>query len=151
MPTIMPKISPENVSVAAFNSHRWARVSLRGSLSIDTVRENPGLWARVQDTPATRLAKGDRIDLVSPDGLVLAEGFIVTRALAGDIWLSKPARLINLEADALYGNDRYEVVPIGTAFGIRDKRLDVRQSSTVYPTAAAAESALHRLMPRKVA
>jgi len=151
MKPIMQKIDPASVSIAAFNSHRWARVALRGSMTIDAVRENPSLWANVQSYPATRLAKGDRIDLVSADGLTIGLDFIVTRTLAGELWLSKPARLVQLEADALYENERYQVQPVGTSFGVYDKRAKHLHGDKTYPTAAAAESALHKLAPVKVA
>ena len=145
-----PKINPSDVSVAAFNSHRWARVSLREPLTIAAVRETPSVWTNVQSYPATRLARGDRIDLVSSDGLMLGEGFIVTRALGGELWLSKAARMVDLEADGLYENERFKVQPVGTKYCIHDKRLDHQHGNITYPTAAAAENALHRLAPVKV-
>jgi len=145
------KIDPNFLSVTAFDSHKAARLSLRGLLTFDTVRENPDLWSKVQGVPTKRLTKGDKLDMVSADGLLIAEGFVVTRAVGGALYLSKPLRIITLEADSLYANERYEVVPVGTAYGVKDKRHGRLAGDITYASPAAAEAAVHKLAPRSAA
>jgi hypothetical protein len=146
----MPKIRAEQAQPAQ-SAIRHTVVTLKPSDNIATfAAENVDAWALVQARGELRVKKGDRVTLVSNDGLTMHDSCVVTKAESGRVWLSKPLRVVTLEADGLYGNDRYQIIPIGTSFGIFDKRLDRQHGDKTYPSAAAAESALHRLSPVRV-
>ena len=132
--------------------HRFKHLSiaLRGTQEIATVLAQPDAWTDVQADRVRCLNKGDRVSLISPDGLVLADQAMVTKAEAGHLWFSKPLRLVNFEEVGLYEGDVHRVVSVGVGYSIQTLR-DGRTDDRVFATAKAAESEIHRRAPVSVA
>ena len=132
--------------------YRWKHLSvaLHGNQSISAVLEDPTCWSSVQADKVRCLNKGDKVSIISSDGLTLADQVVVVKALAGSVWLGKPLRLIQMESVGLFEGDAYRVVPAGTGFAIQGTR-DSRTDDRVFATAKAAESEIHRRAPVKAA
>ena len=73
-----------------------------------------------------------------------------TKAQAGQLWFSKPLRLVELEPVVLFENNLYQVVPTGVGYAIRTKR-DGRVDDRIFASPKAAESEVLRRQPTKVA
>ena len=153
MATLSQKINPAAVEVeAAGNRFRHLVVSLRDNQTIAAVREDPALWGAVQaGRDRTKHAhRGDHVTIVSSDGLSIAERCVVTRALGGSVWLSKPLRLVQLEVEPLYAAGNLEVVPSGAGYSLRRTRDNVVEGR-IFLSADAAKSEILRRQPSKVA
>ena len=74
---------------------------------------------------------------------------MVTRSLAGEIWLSKPSRLVTMEPEALFEDSLHTIIPVGAGFSIRHKRTEALEDR-VYQSVAAAKSELSRRAPVSV-
>ncbi len=96
-------------------------VTLRGTQTIAEVRESPELWTSIQADMAVKVARGDEVSLISPDGLEIADRCRVTRAQDGQVWLGKPLRMVSLEPVGLFNDGQSEVWPNGTGFSIRHR------------------------------
>ena len=77
-------------------------VSLMENQTIVGVREDPDCWTHVQSSRSLVLRPGDRVTIVSDDGLTIAESCAVVRTEGGRVWLSKPLRQIKLERVSLW-------------------------------------------------
>jgi hypothetical protein len=125
-------------------------VRLKGAQDIAVVRESPEMWSAIQGDRMLKLGRGDRVSLIAPDGLVIADQMAVTKALSGSVWLSKPLRMIQLEEVALFSDGKLEVVPAGVGFALQHVR-DGGTESRVYASAEAAKAEILRRQPQQVA
>ena len=145
------RIGPEQVVVESVGqTHRHLIVNLRNEMTINWLRETPEAWVGWQSSPSQALRRGDEVSAVSPDGLTRADRMTVLRAEAGKVWLGAPLRLVQFDEVALYENPTYEVVPIGTHYGIRTRR-DGHLDKNVYSTVDAAKNEILRRRPTKAA
>jgi hypothetical protein len=100
--TLATKISHVDLHEMVF---RHIVVTLTERDNLATFREDPSRWTSVQSAQHTRVKRGDRISLVSHDGLVIHDSYVVTKAEGGSVWLNdKPLRIISLEEDALFSD-----------------------------------------------
>ncbi len=126
-------------------------VRLRGDQKIADVLAEPSAWLQIQGDGMKRLAKGDVVSIVSPDGLVTADSAMCIKAEAGNVWFSKPLRMVNFETVALYSDGRHEVVPVGTHWAIKNIRDGSIDYTTMYPSPKAAEIEIERRKPTRAA
>ena len=102
MPKMTPKIRPEQ-AISAQHAIRDIVLTLKPGDNIATfAAENVDAWALIQARGELRVKKGDRVTLVSDDGLTLYDNCVVTKAESGRVWLSKPLRIVTLEGDVMY-------------------------------------------------
>ena len=66
--------------------YREAVVSLTEPQSIAGVREVQEVWRHIQGDRNSALRRGDRLSLIGPDGLHIADGCVVIRHDAGSVW-----------------------------------------------------------------
>ena len=125
-------------------------VSLTGEQSIVGVLQDPDVWQEIQSDRMLHLSRGDRVSVVSPDGLVLADSAVCVKAEGGRCWFSKPLRTIALQETALFSDDRFRVQPCGTGYVVEAVR-DGRREDRIYATAKAAESEILRRQPTRLA
>ena len=119
-------------------------VTLTERDNLATFREDPSRWSSVQSATHTRVKRGDRVTLVSHDGLTVHDSYIVSKAEGGHVWLNdKPLRIINLEEDALFSDGVNEVIPKGVGYSVRHVRSK-RDEGPVYTSAKAAEAEVLR-------
>ncbi len=132
--------------------YRWKHLSvaLHGNQTIAEVLETPDAWSAIQGDRVRHLNKGDRVSVISADGLVLADQAIVTKALAGSVWFSRPLRMVTLEEVALFSDAKHRIVPVGTGYSIQTLR-DGRTDDRIFGTPKAAEAEIHRREPVKLA
>ena len=151
---LRPQESKLNPSQAAVESagqfFKHVCVRLTGAQDIAVVREHPSCWSAIQTTRTLKMNRGDRVTLISADGLTIADQLPVVKSLSGSIWLGKPLRLIQLEEVALFSDGKLEVVPSGIGFAVQSVR-DGRMEDRVYASAEAAKSEILRRMPVQVA
>ena len=144
------QIHPERAQLAQ-HAFRHVVVNLREGDNIATfAQEHVDGWALVQGRSELRVKRGDAVTLVSDDGLTLYDQAMVLKAEGGNVWLSKPLRIVTLEGDVMYSAAGLEVVPRGVGFAIRHAR-DGRVEDRVFSSADAAKSELLRRQPRQVA
>ena len=141
--------SQSQVEAAGF---RWKHLSvaLHGDQTIAGVLETPDAWSALQTDRVRCLSKGDKVSVISADGLVLADQAIVTKALAGSVWFSKPLRMVSLEEVALFSDDKHRIIAVGTGYSIQTLR-DGRTDEKIFGTPKAAEAEIHRRAPVSVA
>ncbi len=113
---------------------------------MDALVGSPGAWKQVQTDRTVAVRRGDSVNVWSSDGLVFAEGLMVIRSLGGEIWLSKPIRLVTMEVEALYEDKTHTIIPRGAGFVIRHTRTEAVEDK-VYQSVAAAKSAISRRQP----
>ncbi len=132
--------------------YRWKHLSvaLHGDQTIAEVLETPDAWSALQTDRVRCLSKGDKVSIISADGLVLADQAIVTKALAGSVWFSKPLRMVSLEEVALFSDDKHRIIAVGTGYSIQTLR-DGRTDEKIFGTPKAAEAEIHRRAPVSVA
>jgi hypothetical protein len=132
--------------------YRWKHLSvaLNGNQTIAEVLETPDAWSALQTDRVRCLSKGDKVSIISADGLVLADQAIVTKALAGSVWFSKPLRMVSLEEVALFSDDKHRIIAVGTGYSIQTLR-DGRTDEKIFGTPKAAEAEIHRRAPVSVA
>ena len=141
--TLATKINDVTVDQDGF-VFRHLVVNLRESDNIATFREDVTRWTTVQSATHTRIKRGDKVTLVSFDGLTIHDSYVVTKAEGGSVWLNdKPLRIINLEQDALFSDGVNEVIPKGTGYSVRHVRSK-RDEGPVYTSAKAAEAEVLR-------
>ena len=131
---------------------RWKHLSvaLVGDQQIADVLESPSAWSALQGDRVRCLSKGDKVSIISADGLALADQAIVTKALAGSVWFSKPLRMVPLDEVALFSDDKHRIIAVGTGYSIQTLR-DGRTDDKIYGTPKAAEAEIHRRAPVSVA
>ncbi len=125
-------------------------ISLTGEQSIVGVLQDPDIWTAIQSDRMLHLSKGDRVTVVSPDGLVLAESAMCVKAEAGRCWFGKPLRTVALEETPLFEDGKHRVVAVGTSYSVASIR-DGRVEDRLYSSAKAAESEILRRAPVQVA
>ena len=135
----------------AGQARKHIHVTLRGDQRIDAVLAEPSAWLGIQQDGMKRLAKGDVVSVISPDGLAVADPAMVVRAEAGNCWFSKPLRMVKFEAVALYSDGRHEVVSVGTHWAIKNIRDGNIDYTMMYPSPKAAEVEIERRKPVKAA
>ena len=141
--TLATKINDVTVDQDGF-VFRHLVVNLREGDNIATFREGVDRWTTVQSATHTRVKRGDRVTLVSFDGLTIHDSYVVSKAQGGSVWLNdKPLRIISLEQDALFSDGVNEVVPKGTGYAVRHVRSK-RDEGPVYTSAKAAEAEVLR-------
>ncbi len=124
-------------------------ITLRGTQSIAEVRESPELWTSLQADMAVKVGRGDEVSFISPDGLEIADRCRVTRAQDGQVWLSKPLRVVSLDPVGLFNDGESEVWPNGTGFSI--KHRDGMVEDKVYVSQDACRSEILRRRPTRAA
>ena len=145
------KLNPSQAAVESAGQYfKHVAVRLRGAQSIAVVREHPEVWTAIQTTRTLKLQRGDRVTLISADGLTIADQLVVVKALSGSVWLGKPLRMIQLEEVALYSDGKLEVVPSGVGFAVQSVR-DGRMEDRMFASAEAAKSEILRRQPVQVA
>ncbi len=148
---LQSKLAPGQAAVeSAGQFFKHVCVRLTGAQDIAVVREHPEMWTAIQTTRTLKLGRGDRVTLISPDGLTIADQMVVTKALSGSVWLGKPLRMIQLEEVALYSDGKLEVVPAGTGYALQHVR-DGGTESRIYASAEAAKAEILRRQPQQVA
>jgi hypothetical protein len=148
----MPKINPAQAKVeVAGQTWKHLVVNLRESQSIAAVRETPEIWTAVQADRTASLGRGDRVSLVSHDGLVIADQLPVINSEGGLVFLGAPLRMVKLEPPSagLFSNGRMAVVPNGTGYGIRRLRDNVLEER-IYNSPEAARQAIITREPVRV-
>ena len=151
LPALQSKLSTSQAAVESAGQYfKHVAVRLTGAQDISVVRESPSMWSAVQHDRMLKLGRGDRVTLISADGLTIADQMVVTKALAGSVWLGKPLRMIQLEEVALYSDGKLEVVPSGVGFALQHVR-DGGTESRVYASAEAAKAEILRRQPQQVA
>ncbi len=125
-------------------------VTLRAEQTIATVREIPDTWSAIQSNRTVALRRGDRVSLVSADGNTIADQCVVVRAEGGEIELSKPLRLIQLEALGLFKSGQYEVVPNGVGYSLKGGRSGHIEDK-IFASVDAAKSEIFKRQPAKAA
>ena len=145
--TLATKINDVTVDQDGF-VFRHLVVNLRESDNIVTFREDVTRWTVVQSATHTRIKRGDKVTLISFDGLTIHDSYVVTKAEGGSVWLNdKPLRIISLEQDALFSDGTNEVIPKGTGYAVRHVRSK-RDEGPVYTSAKAAEAEVLRRQPK---
>lgn len=131
--------------------YRWKHLSvaLHGNQTIAEVLETPDAWSALQGDRVRCLSKGDKVSIISADGLVLADQAIVKRAEAGHVWLTAPLRMVSLEEVSLFSDAKHRVVAVGTVYSIQTLR-DGRTDEKIFGTPKAAEAEIHRRAPVSV-
>ena len=151
LPPLQSKLSTSQAVVeSAGQFFKHVAVRLRDAQALAVVREHPEMWSAIQHDRMLKLGRGDRVTLISADGLSIADQMVVTKALAGSVWLGKPLRMIQLEEVALYSDGKLEVVPSGVGFAVQSVR-DGRMEDRVYASAEAAKAEIVRRQPVQVA
>jgi hypothetical protein len=151
IPPLSSKIHPEQV--APFEAkHKHLVVTLKPGDNIATfISERVADWGIIQHRLDTVLRPGDLVTLVSNDGLVIYDSCMVTNAEAGRVWLGKPLRIVSREVQTqLFSDGRYEVVPVGTRYGVRDIKND-RVDGDLYSSVEQAKHEILRRQPKQVA
>jgi hypothetical protein len=129
---------------------KHVRIELRGTQTINAVLETPGAWTPLGDIRELCLNPGDLVTIIAADGLTVADSAMVTANRGGELWFSKPLRLVQLEPTGLPRNEIAEVVPVGTMFGIRDARSG-HVGEQLFTSARAAEIEMNRGRSSRVA
>ncbi len=151
LPPQQSKLAPGSASVeSAGHIFKHIAVRLTGVQDIAVVREHPEMWTAIQHDRMLKLGRGDRVTLISADGLTIADQLVVVKALAGSVWLGKPLRMIQLEEVALCSDGKLEVVPAGTGYSLQHVR-DGGTESRIYQSAEAAKAEILRRQPQQVA
>jgi hypothetical protein len=125
-------------------------VTLRGTQTPAWLMENPDAWTVSQGSPDTALRRGDRVTIISEDGNTIYDSAVVRQAEGGKVWLSKPARIVDLEPGALWSDGHGEVVPVQTGYAFRNIATGVTDSH-IFPTVEGAKAAYSRTRPQQVA
>ena len=125
-------------------------VTLRAEQTIAAVREIPDTWSAIQASGTYALNRGDRVSLISADGNTICDQCAVLRAEAGQVQLSKPLRLIQLEALGLFSNGLYEVVPNGVGYSLKGGRSG-HVEDKIFGSVEAAKTEIFRRQPAKAA
>lgn len=112
--------------------------------------ETPEAFVLTQHQPNTRLARGDRLTIVSADGDVIWDSCIVKKAEAGHVYLSKPGRIVELEPGVLWSDGHAEIVPVGTGYSIHHIKTG-HTDTHIHPTVDSARATYERTKPAKVA
>ncbi len=125
-------------------------VALHGEQTIAEVLETPDAWSAIQGDRVRHLNKGDTVTVISADGLTICDRSMVSKALAGSVWFSKPLRMVTLEEVALFSDAKHRIVPVGVGYSIQTLR-DGRTDEKIFGTPKAAEAEIHRRAPVSVA
>ena len=145
----VPKINA-NQGILAEHSAKHVIVNLNATQTISGVLETPEAWTHIQNNFNIRLNKGDRVTVVSHDGLALADQVMVVKAERGHLWFSAPLRMVSFEAVTLYETDQHAVVTQGVGYSVKAKRGG-RVDDKIFPTPDAAKHEILRRMPTRVA
>ena len=142
------KIDPRRVAVDTDGMRfRHLVVDLTERLSIADAREQPELWSRVQERQDLKVKRGDRVTLVSSDGLTIADQCVVLRAQGGSAWLGAPLRMITLEEVGLFSDGLHQVVPNGVGYSVCNIRSG-RVGDRIFNSEEAAKSEILKRQPR---
>ncbi len=72
LPPQQSKLSPGQAAVESAGQYfKHVAVRLTGAQSIAVVREHPEMWSAIQHDRMLKLGRGDRVTLISADGLTL--------------------------------------------------------------------------------
>ena len=147
---MLTKIAPTDVdidSVTRHTKHIWVRMVPDATIAEYT--EQPEAWRRIQEDRNLRVGKGDHITLVTTDGSIIYERLPVLRASGGSLWMGKPLRVVRLEVElGLFCSETHQVEPVGTMYGVVERRSGV-QESMLYQTEEQAKHAILRRMPKQ--
>ena len=145
------KLSPSQLSLDHAGKYfRHMILKLSGDQTVAALRETPECWKAIQASREIRVLKSDQITVIDADGLRITERMPVTKAVGSEVFLGKPLRIIEMEAEALFADEIFEVVANGARYSIRDKRSGHTDQYT-YETAKAAEHEIMRRRPRSAA
>lgn len=131
--------------------HTWKHIliKLTAQQSIAELREEPSAFVAVQSNRQMMLRRGDRVSIVSADGNTIADQCVVVRAEAGQVELSKPLRLIQMEASVLFTNGSLEVVPAGVGYSLRSVRAGATED-WIFASVDAAKAEILKRQPVRV-
>lgn len=124
-------------------------VTLNAQQSIAELREEPGAWTAVQSNRQMMLRRGDKVSIISADGASIADSCVVINAVGGRVELSKPLRMISLEAGVLFTNGQIEVVACGVGYSLKSVRDDVPEER-IYQSVDSAKAAIFKRQPVSV-
>jgi hypothetical protein len=125
-------------------------VKLRGRQTITGLIEDPSMWLAIQSDRAKRLSRGDRVSIISADGLEMADSCIVRDMQKGHVFLTKPLRLIQFAEVALFQTEQRAVVHSGAGFAVKRLRDGVIEDR-IFASEEQAKAAILREMPVAVA
>ncbi len=125
-------------------------LSLKGEQLIADVLQTPDAWKHIQSDQTHRLKKGDTVTIVAADGNSLADQAMVIKAEKGEVWFSKPLRLIRFEEVGLFGDGRLEVTPVGTGYSVRNIR-EGHTEGKIFHSVDAAKVEILKRQPVKAA
>ncbi len=146
-----PKLNPNRAAVDTDGQRfRHIVVDLTDQHTIATAHEEPELWSAIQGVGHLRVKRGDRVTLISADGLTVMDQAPVLRAQGGSVHLGVPLRMIALEEVALFSAGGLAVWPVGTRFGIKHDR-DGRVEEKTFHSEEAAKVELLKRRPARVA
>ena len=141
------KILPMQVQLeSAGQTQKTVTVNLLGDQSLDALVGSPGAWRQVQSDRTVSLHRGDQVNVWSSDGLVFAEGLLCIRSLAGEVWLSKPLRIVSMEVEALWEDKTHRIISRGNGFVISHKRTEAVEDK-IYQSVSAAQAVINRRAP----
>ena len=143
------KINPSQASLEyAGVQFKHVVVALSGDQTIAGVLETPDMWVNLQS--GMRLSKGDRVTVIAADGNALADMAMVVKAEAGQLWFSKPLRVVALDEVALFSDGVHRVVPVGTGYSVSNIRSG-RVGDRIFHSEEAAKAEILKRQPSKVA
>ncbi len=143
------KINPSQAALEyAGVKFKHVVVALCGDQTIAGVFETPDMWVNLQT--GMRLSKGDRVTVIAADGNAIADQAMVVKAEAGQLWFSKPLRVVALEEVALFGDGTHEVVAVGTGYSVSNNR-NGRIGDRIFHSEEAAKAEILKRQPSKVA
>ena len=143
------KIYPSQASLEyAGVKFKHVVVALSGDQTIAGVFETPDVWVNVQT--GMRLSKGDRVTIVAADGNAIADQAMVVKAEAGQLWFSKPLRVVALDEVALFSDGVHRVVAVGTGYSVSNIR-NGRIGDRIFHSEEAAKAEILKRQPSKVA
>ena len=135
----------------ADSSRRHIVVTLRESDNISTfVQERLDAWGMIQNALHLRLRPFDEMSLISHDGCVLHDRYVVLQIEGERIWFSKPARIVTRDPVMLFSDGVWEVVAMGSGYGLRNVRTGAEDTGITYASVAAAKNEVLKRQPRQV-
>jgi hypothetical protein len=143
------KLSPTQIRKEN-HTFRHLLLTLSGDQTASWVLESPEIFRLSQHSPDSRLARGDRLTIISADGNTIYDSCIVVRAESGLVYLSKPLRIVTLEAAALWEDAFNEVIAVGTGFSLKNKKTN-HIDSHIHQSVDACKASYQRSLPQQVA
>lgn len=137
--------------VRSDQDRHYFELTLRADQTAQDAFSMPEAFKQIQGDRDKKLSARDMLNIISSDGLKEWRECPVVRAGAG-VWLDKPSRVIEYEAETLAETPTHRVIPVGTRFAVQDKQSKAISGTVHYNDVATATSAMYReTSPRAVA